>query len=98
MQEKIKKIIIEAIEELNEQLDEEQQVAYSEDLRLIGKNAALDSMDFVTLITILEELIEDKLDKSIEIVSDKAFSRTNSPFYSIATLEEFVLELVNEVE
>ena len=98
MNEEIKKLIYEAIEELNEQLDEEQQIEYSEDLRLIGKNAALDSMDFVTLITILEELIEDKLDKSIEIVSDKAFSRTNSPFYSIVTLEEFVLELVNEVE
>lgn len=98
MEEKIKNIIEEAIEELNEQLDDDKKLAYSEEVRLIGKKANVDSMDFVTLITIIEELISDKLDKDIHIVSDKAFSRERSPFYSVGTLTEFIVELAKEAE
>ncbi len=94
MEEKIKNIIREAIEELNEQLEDDKRLTYSEDVRLIGRKANIDSMDFVTLVTIIEELIGDELDKDIHIVSDKAFSREKSPFYSIGTLTDFVAELV----
>lgn len=96
MREKISKIVKEALEELNEQLEDNEQVEYAEDIKLIGSDAAFDSMSFVTLMTIIEELITDELDKDIKIVSDKAFSRTNSPFLSIKTLEDFLLELVGE--
>lgn len=94
----IKEIIQESIEELNQQLDDDKQLEYSEDIRLIGKNAAVDSMEFVTFITIIEERIEDELDISIKIVSDKAFSRERSPFYSFVALEEFITELIKEAE
>lgn len=97
MKEQIVDIIKEAIVELNEQLEDNEKISYDLEARLIGKNAVLDSMSFVTLITIIEELVEDKFDVSIEIVSDKAFSRTNSPFYSIQTLENFIMELMEEV-
>ena len=92
----IENIIKDAIEELNEQLDDDKKIQYSPDTRLIGKNASIESMDFVTLITIIEELVSNKLDKDIKIVSDKAFSREHSPFYSIGTLTNFVSELVKE--
>ncbi|MDE6433385.1 MAG: hypothetical protein K2L07_04075 [Lachnospiraceae bacterium] len=94
----VKEIIMDSIEELNEQLDDDRQLVYSEDVRLIGKKAAIDSMEFVTFITIIEERISDELDKDIRIVSDKAFSRERSPFYSFETLEEFIAELIKEVE
>ena len=94
----IKEIIQESIEELNQQLDDDKQLEYSGDIRLIGKNAAIDSMEFVTLITIIEERIQDELDINIKIVSDKAFSRERSPFYSFMTLEGFVTELIKEAE
>ena len=94
----IKDIIKEAIEELNEQLDDDEKIEYDANLKLIGKNAALNSMSFVTFVTIVEELLEEKQDISVEIVSDKAFSREHSPFYSIQTFEEFVEELINEKE
>ena len=91
---KVVEILKEAIQELNEQLDEK--ISYDEELRLIGKDAALDSMGIVVFVTIIEELIDDKFNCLIEIVSDKAFSREYSPFYSIGTLKEFVVELINE--
>lgn len=94
MEDKVRNIIKSAIEELNEQLEDDKKLAYSNETRLIGRCAAIDSMDFVTLITIIEELILDGLDKDIMIVSDKTFSREKSPFYSIGTLTDLVIELV----
>ena len=92
MNEKIKTILKNAVDELNEQL--ENKIVYSDDLKLMGKNAALDSMDFVAFISIVEEMISDEFDKTIRIVSDKAFSREHSPFKSMATLTSFISELL----
>lgn len=96
MKELMTNIMKKAIEELNEQLDDDKQLVYDKELRLIGKNAVIDSMEFVTFISILEDYIVDETDKDVRIVSDKAFSRERSPFYSIQTLEEFILELLDE--
>lgn len=92
--EKIREIVKAAVDELNEQLDDP--IVFDESVRLIGKGADLDSMSFVTLITTIEELIEDELDMEIEIVSDRAFSREHSPFATVESLEEFILTLLNE--
>ena len=96
MKEKIRGIVKDSVEELNEQLDDDKVIEFSEDVRLIGKKSVLDSMDFVTLITIIEERISDQLDLDIRIVSDKAFSMERSPFYSLGTLIDFVTEIVEE--
>ena len=93
MTENIKGIINEAISELNEQLDDDKKLEFDDNIELLGRDAAIDSMDFVTLITIIEELILDRLGKNIHIVSDKAFSMEKSPFHSIGTLTDFVEEL-----
>lgn len=92
MQDKIKAIIKQAIDELNEQLEEK--IDYTDNVKLMGKGAVMDSMDFVTLVTIIEEMISNEFDKDIRLVSDKAFSRENSPFNSIQTLTYFVIELL----
>lgn len=96
MNELITSIVKNAIEELNEQMDDDKQLKYDKELRLIGKNAVIDSMEFVTFVSILEDYIVDETDKEIRIVSDKAFSRERSPFYSVQTLEDFILELLEE--
>ncbi len=96
MKDQIREILKESVDELNEQLDDEKKILFSEDVRLIGKKSLLDSMDFVTLITIIEERISDQMDRDIRIVSDKAFSMERSPFYSIGTLIDYVTELVGE--
>lgn len=98
MREKLVEIIKMAISELNEQLEDDKKLTYSEDLRLIGKSSNIDSMDFVTLISIIEELVVDEMNKDIHIVSDKAFSKEHSPFYSVNTLIDFIEELIQEAE
>lgn len=96
MENEIQNIIKDAVEELNEQLETEKKIEFNPEIRLIGKQSSIESMDFVTLVTIIEELISDRLNKDIRIVSDKAFSRERSPFHSIGTLTDFVIELVKE--
>lgn len=98
MKETVEELIQEAILELNEQLEEERKVSYSEDLKLIGVNAALESISFVTLIAILEDLISDRLGKNIIIVNDRAFSQERSPFRCVGSLCEYVTELLLQTE
>jgi acyl carrier protein len=96
MVDKIKQIMVEAIEELNEQLDLEDKIQYDENLVLIGSKAALDSISFVTLIVIIEDMVAEQLGKNIIIVSDKAFSQQRSPFHTVATLTNYIIELAAE--
>lgn len=96
MKEQIKNILKEAIEELNEQLDDDEKIEYSDSTRFIGSQASISSISFVTLVSIIEELIEDKLDKTIHLVNEKAFSSKRSPFYSIETMTEYIEELIKE--
>ena len=46
MQEEIREIIKNALEELNEQLDNTSKISYGEQTRLTGAGAVLDSIDY----------------------------------------------------
>ncbi len=60
------------------------------------KEAILDSLDLVRLITIIEEEIFNVMSIRIIIVSDKAMSQKQSPFNTIESLTDFIEELINE--
>ena len=92
----IRELIAKAIDEINEQLEDDSKVTLSDETRFIGKKACLDSISFVTFISILEELVEEKLNKNIQLVNEKAFSEKNSPFYSVETLCNYIQCLISE--
>lgn len=92
----IRALIAKAIEEINEQLEDENKVVLNDETRFIGKNACLDSISFVTFISILEELIEENLNKNVQLVNEKAFSEKNSPFYSVESLSNYIETLISE--
>lgn len=94
----IKQLFSDAIVELNEQLDDNEKIDLSEDTRFIGSKACIDSITFVTLISIVEEMVEDKYDKTIHLVNEKAFSSKHSPFYSIETFTNYIEELLKDAE
>ena len=94
--EKIKDIVFTALDEINEQMGADEQVVKSELTALFGKDAALDSLGFISLITTIEEGIDDELDIMVTIVDEKAMSRENSPFQTVETLISYLVELVNE--
>ena len=94
MEDKIKQILCDSIDELNEQLDDDEQIAFDPSLRLIGSSSAMNSMTFVTFISIIEDLISDNLDLSVRLVNDKSFSAKNSPFFTLETLSNYIGELI----
>jgi acyl carrier protein len=98
MQDKIKTIIMDSLNELNEQLDEDKKLTITDDMPIYGKNSMLDSFDFVNLIVIVEDRIFQELGKSVTIVSEKAFSKKYNPFSNVERLTGFIKELLESEE
>lgn len=96
MEEKIEKIIIEALVDLNEELENEELNSPTSDTRLFGGRGILDSLALVSLITDVEELISDEFNKDIVLADEKAMSAKTSPFRSVKTLSEYIKQLLDE--
>ena len=96
MQQKIEKIIVEALEELNEELENENLNNPTSETKLYGGSGALDSLALVSLITDLEERISDEFEKDIILADEKAMSQRTSPFRSVETLTNYIQKLLEE--
>ena len=94
MRKKIQKVILDSLKEFNEEKGKDKALEISIDTILLDKKGKLDSLDFITLIVIIESNIFNKLDKNITIVSEKAFSKKYSPFKDVKSLTEFIVELL----
>jgi acyl carrier protein len=96
MQQKIEKIIVEALVELNEELENENLNNPTSETKLYGGSGALDSLALVSLITDLEERISDEFEKDIILADEKAMSQRTSPFRSVETLTNYIQKLLEE--
>ena len=93
---KIKNKIIEALNELNEELENENLNNITKETKLYGGSGALDSLALVSLITDLEERISDEFEKDIILADEKAMSQRTSPFRSVETLTNYIQKLLEE--
>ena len=64
----------------------------NENSRLFGSSSIFDSLELVQFIVEVEEFIEDEFDIEIQLASEKAMSRRNSPFINLKSLANFALE------
>lgn len=96
MKNKIEKIIIEALKEINEELENEVLENPTHETNLYGVNGALDSLALVSLITDLEEKISDEFDKDIILADEKAMSQRTSPFRNVESLTSYIQKLLEE--
>ena len=92
-----KKIRIKLLKLLKDFIDEneinlDKDIILDENIRLIGTSSALDSMELVQFIVEVESLLDDEFDIEIELTSEKAMSRRNSPFISINSLTKFIVD------
>ena len=88
--------IFDAIDEINEQLDEESRLIKSVDTVLFGKSGKLDSLGFVNLIVATEQRLEEVFEVSLTLADEKAMSQENSPFRTVGTLSEYISKLLSE--
>lgn len=90
------RVLYPVVRDTNESLAEGQRLKESPDMPLFGPGAPLDSMGLVRLLVEVEERVQGEMDRSILLVSDKAMSRRNSPFRTLQSLAEYVVELLEE--
>ncbi len=96
MTQRILNIIYSAVDELNGELSAENKIEKSPSATLFGSKSALDSLGLVSLITMIEERIEQETGQFISIADEKAMSMESSPFKTIETLAKYIENLLNE--
>ncbi len=89
--------IFEAIDEVNKQLPEESYIVKSVDTKLHGSEVNLDSLTLVSLVTMLEQEIEDNFGASITILGDIEDIENENPFETIKTLANYVASLLEKM-
>ncbi len=90
LQNSLIKLLFQFVDENEIELDKNQ--VLDENVRLIGVSSVFDSMELVQFIVEVEDLLNDEFDLEIELTSEKAMSRRNSPFISIQTLVDYILD------
>ncbi len=82
-------IVIDAVKEY---IDDEG-VEINETSVLLGNDAVVDSIGLVNLIVDIESALSEK-DIEITLTSEDAMSRRKSPFRSVETLSDYIIELI----
>jgi acyl carrier protein len=85
----ILRAIFKAIDDVNELLASENQLAKSLETALVGPDAVLDSMAFVNLIAAVEERIEETLGTTI-CLADQAGGIDIEAFRTVGTLADYI--------
>jgi acyl carrier protein len=91
-------LILNRLRALGEELGKPTLVQATEQTRLFGDKADLDSMGLVTLIADLEYDIQKQFGRSVSLVDEKAMSRLTSPFRRVDYLTDYLVELLNTAQ
>lgn len=89
----IESIIFSAIAALNAERDPGDQIPASPETALFGVDAVLDSLSFVSLVTDVETTLNVDHGLDISLADDRAMSRAQSPYETVATLRDYIVEL-----
>ena len=85
-------VMFAVIDEINDTLPPGRQLQKSVDTHLFDKQGKLDSIELVNFIVSLEQGIADEFGQAITLADEKAFSRETSPFRSVDSLADYVME------
>jgi acyl carrier protein len=94
MKNQIEAIIIEALQDLNDDIESESLENPTKETKIFGEEGALDSLALVSLISDLEETIHDDFGKEVTLADEKAMSATTSPFRDVKSLSAYIKSLL----
>ena len=94
--EKIVRAVMDAIDELNEQLPKEKKLAKSVDTALFGKAGNLDSLGLVSLVTTVEQKIEESFGKSAVLLEDIDLLENDNPFQTVKSLADYIASILEK--
>ena len=89
-------LIFKALEALNAEREESEKLPISTETPLFGTDSQLDSLSFVSLISDVETSLGIDHGLNVSLANDRALSRPESPYETVATLRDYVMELVRE--
>ena len=92
MRDRINGLVKARLEEINEELDYESLRRITEETPIFGGESGIDSLSLVNLIVGLEGEIQKSFGKKISLADEKAMSARNSPFRTVGSLVEFVVD------
>jgi acyl carrier protein len=89
----VEAVIYQAIAALNVEREPDDQIPAAPETALFGVDAVLDSLQFVSLVTDVETSLNVDHGLDISLADDRAMSRPQSPYDTVATLRDYVMEL-----
>ncbi|MCC7383163.1 MAG: acyl carrier protein [Deltaproteobacteria bacterium] len=88
-------ILFPVVDEAQKIIDSAKGLGRTAESRLFGEGG-LDSLGLVRFIVMVEERVEDQTGVQLTLASDKAMSRSASPFRTLKTLADYIEECLAE--
>lgn len=92
----IQKIVLQALNNVNDERGPDEQLTVDLTTRLFGTDAALDSLSLVSVIVDVEAAISEASGRDVSLTDDRAMNQSVSPFTDVNTLTAYVLLLLSE--
>jgi D-alanine--poly(phosphoribitol) ligase subunit 2 len=94
--EKVTQSIFGAIDEVNEQLPKQDKLEKSGSTGIFGSNGRLDSLGLVSLITTIEQRIEEDFGITVTILENIDELEDDNPFETVSALTNYLTSMLEE--
>jgi acyl carrier protein len=92
--EDVQNIIRDSIVAINEEKQGGEQIPVAEDTVLMGSGTVLDSLDFILLVTNIEERLYASIKQQIQLVHDMGAFDNNNPFRTADSLSDHIISVI----
>lgn len=94
--EKVMQVVLKAIDDLNEQLPKEEKLKKSGDTVLFGRGGGLDSLRLISLVTTIEQNIEESFGVTATLLENVDALENDNPFETVKTLSYYVASILEK--
>jgi len=91
----ISALIQESIKALNEEKAEDKKIPVSDDTRLLGSGTLMDSLDFIVVITSIEERVLASTGQNVELDVDLDTPEESNPYRDVGTLSAHIATMLD---
>lgn len=93
-QQQVEAVIFRGIAALNAERAADDQIEATSKTPLFGADSRIDSLGLVSLIVDVETTLNQEHGLEVSLADDRALARPQSPYATVETLRDYVLELV----
>jgi acyl carrier protein len=95
MRERVLSAMRRAIDEFNTSLPTDRHIDAESRAPLLGAGGKLDSLGLVNLVIAIETELADEFGQRLALADERAMSRRHSPFRTLDTLADYIVELLS---